>query len=442
MTDIYFQGFWRMDWGLGSPNKTAAFIAILMVAVWGFSYIRKWGFWMAVVLLTALGICLIHTFSRGGLIAAAAGLAILAWQAPRPWPRSRMFAVGISAWVIIGFSVFVQAHERYGQGVVQEDRSITNRIALWKSAPGMMVDAPEGWGIGRSGISYMHWYQPIERHERYRTFVNSHLTWLVEFGWSGRFLYLAGWGWIFLLCWPTRGAQALAIPLAVWISFGVSAVFSSIAESPWLWIIPALTVIFAIAFRLRKRLWPAPIFFVFPMLLSLLLCLALFFVGRTMNSSVKKQGEVVIFGVGKPEYLVFADTAVVGKNYPRVLRQCAEKMSLPTMVITESPSALMETKDTNIMLAGLGVSIPPETLRGVFAANQQVLVVNPRMFPEQIGLSALEGGRVSVIFGEFAQTDTLPNWSKIASVEKLPGIGDFLPDWPLNLFHNASTANE
>jgi len=29
-----------MDWGLGSPNKTAALIAMLMVAVWGLAFIR------------------------------------------------------------------------------------------------------------------------------------------------------------------------------------------------------------------------------------------------------------------------------------------------------------------------------------------------------------------------------------------------------------------
>lgn len=442
MTDIYFQGFWRMDWGLGNPNKTAALIAILIIAVWGFAYIRKWGFWLAVVLFTAMGICLIHTFSRGGLIAAAAGLAILAWQAPRPWKKRRMIALGISAWAIIGFSVFVQAHERYGQGVVKEDRSITNRVALWKSAPAMMADAPGGWGIGQSGISYVRWYQPVERSEPYRTFVNSHLTWLVELGWIGRFLYLAGWGWILLLCWPTKNAQALAIPLAVWISFAVSAVFSSVAESPWLWIIPVLTLIFAIAFRFRRNLWPKATLFALPAGFALALCFLLFFIGRTMNSPVKKQGEVVVFGAGTPEYLVLIDTSVLGQNYHRILRQCAEKANLPTIGMTEAPSSLMGREDMKIVLAGINGTSSIEALRDVFAGKNQVMVVNPKLLPEQIGLLAGQGNRVEVIFGEFAQAGTLPNWSKVASVKKIPAIGDFLPDWPMNLFQMQSGTNE
>jgi hypothetical protein len=69
MNDIFFNGTWRMDWGFGNPNKTAAFIAILMIAVWILAYIHKWGFWIALVAFTGLGICLIHTMSRGGLVA-------------------------------------------------------------------------------------------------------------------------------------------------------------------------------------------------------------------------------------------------------------------------------------------------------------------------------------------------------------------------------------
>lgn len=442
MTDIYFQGFWRMDWGLGNPNKTAALIAILIIAVWGFAYIRKWGFWLAVVLFTTMGICLIHTFSRGGLIAAAAGLATLAWQAPRPWKKRRMIALGISAWAVIGFSVFVQAHERYGQGVVKEDRSITNRVALWKSAPAMMADAPGGWGVGQSGISYVRWYQPVDRSEPYRTFVNSHLTWLVELGWIGRFFYVAGWGVILLLCWPTKNAQALAIPLAVWVSFAVSAVFSSVAESPWLWVIPVLTLIFAFAFRLRRNLWPKPILFALPAGFALALCLVLFFTGRTMNSPVKKQGEIVVFGAGTPEYLVLVDTSVLGQNYHRVLRQCAERANLPTIGVTEAPSSLMGREDVKIVLAGINGTSSIEALRDIFAGSNQVMVVNPKLLPEHIGLSTGQGNRVEVMFGEFAQAGTLPNWSKVASVKKLPAIGDFLPDWPMNLFQISSNTNE
>lgn len=41
MSDLHFHGIWRMDWGLGNPNKTGALIAILMVAVWMLTLLRR-----------------------------------------------------------------------------------------------------------------------------------------------------------------------------------------------------------------------------------------------------------------------------------------------------------------------------------------------------------------------------------------------------------------
>lgn len=140
--DIYFHGFWRMDWGLGNPNKTAALIATLMIAVWALAYIRKWGFWIALGLFTGLGICLIHTFSRGGMVALGAGLLPLLWQAPRPWPWKQIAATAAAVWIMTGVSVFLQADNRYLQGLIKEDRSITHRLEIWEKTPRMMVDAP------------------------------------------------------------------------------------------------------------------------------------------------------------------------------------------------------------------------------------------------------------------------------------------------------------
>ncbi|MCX6963190.1 MAG: O-antigen ligase family protein [Verrucomicrobia bacterium] len=167
MSEIFFQGFWRMDWGLGNPNKTAALIAILMVAVWSLAYLRNRLFWVSLVLFSALGICLVHTFSRGGMVAAFCGLIPLLVCLRRPLPMKRIVGVVAAFWLIIGASIYLQAHERYGQGVVQEDRSISNRFVLWKAAPTMMVDAPGGWGFGQSGKAYMDWYQPLDRNESY-----------------------------------------------------------------------------------------------------------------------------------------------------------------------------------------------------------------------------------------------------------------------------------
>src|SRR5690606_25281879 len=144
-----------------------------------------------------------------------AGWLVLLWRAPRPWPWSRLLAIIASVWVILAFSIYLQAHERFGQGLVHEDRSITNRLVIWKQARRMMVDAPGGLGIRNSGNAYGQWYQPLDQHELYRTLVNSHLTWLVEVGWPLRFLYVFGWVTAVVLCWPWHGRKWFSIPLGI-----------------------------------------------------------------------------------------------------------------------------------------------------------------------------------------------------------------------------------
>ena len=175
-----------------------------------------------------------------------------------------MAGVVASVWIIIGFSIYLQAHERFGQGVVQEDRSIINRLDLWKYAPAMMLDAPGGWGAGNSGKAFMEWYQPLDRNEPYRTMVNSHLTWLVELGWPGRFLYLAEWLAIFVICLPNARSRWLAVPLGIWLAFFVGAIFSSVAEEPWVWVLPGLALLAAVAWRMKTAVWPRPAAWMFP----------------------------------------------------------------------------------------------------------------------------------------------------------------------------------
>ncbi len=255
MEGIFFNGIWRMDWGLGNPNKTAALIAILMVAVWGLAYLRRWGFWLALVMFSGLGICLVHTFSRGGIVAAFFGLFPLVLVVWRPWPWSRIIGIVVSIWIIVAALIFLQAHKRYGQGVATEDRSISNRFEIWKAAPTMMADAPGGWGMGQSGRAYMNWYQPLDNNESYRTLVNSHLTWLVELGWIGRFLYLTGWFAVFVLCFPSAQARWMAVPFGIWVAFFVGAFFSSVAESICLWVVPVLALTAVLVWRIRHRVW-------------------------------------------------------------------------------------------------------------------------------------------------------------------------------------------
>lgn len=431
MGDIFFNGVWRMDWGLGNPNKTAALIAMLMVAVWGLAFIRRWGFWVALVGFTVLGGCLIHTFSRGGLVAAFIGLVPLLVFAPRPWPMRRLVAVGVAVWAMIGFTFYLNAHERYGQGVAKQDRSITNRLHLWKHAPIMIVDAPSGWGLGNAAKSYMRWYQPIDDTESFRTFVNSHLEWLVEFNWPMRFLYIFGWVAVLLICVPSRGSPWLAVPFGIWIAFGIASIFSSVAESPWLWILPGIGLLSALGWRTVKRQWPRPLSWAFPVVAAVLGCLALLILGGS-GKQVEGSGTRVVLGQGSPIlWLVADEQALGGDRFAKTLRAALAEYDKPPAVgvvwsLRDLPEDLLSA--VVIVTGNTPVENYADCLRVVGAAKRTVLL-SPKCYPQQAGIEAGTQSGVA-IFGEFSQSPFLSAWEETGRVQRVAGAGDFFPSWP------------
>jgi len=413
-----------MDWGLGNPNKTAALIATLAVAVWSLAYVRSWLFWVSLVGFSVLGVCLVHTFSRGGLVAAFCGLVPLLIALHRPWAWTRIVAVVIAVWVIIGASIFLQAHERFGQGIAQEDRSISNRFVLWKAAPTMMVDAPSGWGLGESGKAYTDWYQPLDRNESYRTLVNSHLTWLVEFGWLGRFAYLAAWIAVFVICFPSRNAPWLSIPFGIWVSFFVGAFFSSVAESPWLWIVPTAALLWVVVWRARTRVFPERKWLLLPLPTALVLCLAI--ATFAPRSAFHREGSSLVVGPTPPKRWIVIDKKVLGNSFPRPLRTALAKNSALSCALVANIDDLPASGVSDLIIAGTiqGKPISSEKLKSL----ESITLVNPTFPP--ISLPLAKETTLRVIIGEFAQSASASDWESIAKVENLPGVGDFVPNWP------------
>lgn len=435
MDDIFFNGVWRMDWGLGNPNKTAALIAMLMVAVWGLASIRRWGFWAALSAFTVLGGCLVHTFSRGGLVAAFLGLVPLLLCAPRPWPMRRLVAVGVAVWAMIGFAFYLNAHERYGQGVVQQDRSITNRLHLWKHGPLMVVDAPGGWGLGNAAKSYMRWYQPIEDTESFRTFVNSHLEWLIEFGWPLRFLYLFAWAAVLLVCMPRRGNSWLAVPLGVWVAFGVASIFSSVAESPWLWILPGIALLSVLGWRIARHEWPRPVSWIFPVGAAALGCVSLVLVGGG-GTPIKGSETRVVLGNGMPTFWLVADERVLGGDrFAKTLRQALNKHEkAPTVGVVWSARELpTDLTGAVVIISGAGLADGSAECGRILENARHTIFLSPGCYPQEAGFDAgLHSG--VALFGEFSQSPFLSAWEETGRVERIAGAGDFLPTWPELIF--------
>ncbi len=417
-----------MDWGLGNPNKTAALIAILMIAIWILAYVRKWGFWAALVFFIGLGVCLIHTFSRGGLIALFAGLIPLIVVFPRPWLARRVIAIALGCWIIIGTAIFFNADDRYSQGIVREDHSITNRFEIWKSVPRMIIDAPEGWGLGKSGIAYTQWYQPVDNNELYRTLVNSHLTLLVELNWLGRFVYISGWIVLFLLCWPTLSARWLSIPFGIWLSFAVSATFSSVAESLWLWIVPILSLLWVLAYRIKQKCWPRLRYWKIGLGTAIATYLALLILGILKHSVIHKKDGQIIYGNQTPNTWILVNTKIIGKDYGHTFREAIQKASVYNVGFIENSAQLPSVAGKELILMG---KLPRKD--SAINSASSLLIVNPEFSPTDIGIDQEHNRKIRVMAGEFSQLPFLEDWKRTGNVQFITGCGEFLPGWPSKL---------
>lgn len=233
----------RLQLGFANPNKAGCLCAEMVLI--GIALIilcgrRWWAVALGSVWAVASFILLVLTESRSGLVACVAGTAVLLLSRARRLFSWKRIAVAVAA-VAVAFGIMAATGlvERFTTKLVDTtNESDSFRLNVWRAAPKMMVDSPRGWGLGVSGRAYTSWYQPPNEFKVVRTLVNSHLTWLAEFGWAGRFLYLTllfGALW-YLLQVSRRGGNPL--PAALLVSLCVAGCFNSVMESPVLWLLP------------------------------------------------------------------------------------------------------------------------------------------------------------------------------------------------------------
>jgi O-antigen ligase len=165
--------------GPASARPATARIARLLLAA------------MAIASEVWLTWALVKTYSRGALAGwGAAGLLMLGvcawrvWRAPQPGSfRGLLLAGGLRLLLLLVCLGFSGGFERVAPEYVGADKSVLNRLDLWKGGLELVAIRPlRGWGWGNAGQSFMNWTQPIGRNEGYKSMVNSYLTVAVEGG--------------------------------------------------------------------------------------------------------------------------------------------------------------------------------------------------------------------------------------------------------------------
>lgn len=230
-----------------NPNKTAAIfveLALCALAAALVAWRRRRVFFAAVsaVGCVAAAAALSMTRSRGGLLAFVVGAAILFLPVFLGRISVRGIVAGVIAAVLIAISLFAFSGGRFGKGFLSSQGQRADRRMLWKAAMSMMIEAPSGWGSGRSGAAYVDWHQPDEQPTALTELQNSHLTWMVEHGWSWRMGYVFLWTLLAALLLVAAAKDSKPLPAALWMSLWTAACFTHELEEPLLWLLPVVSL--------------------------------------------------------------------------------------------------------------------------------------------------------------------------------------------------------
>ena len=425
----------RWNFGLDNPNKAAAILAFLLLVLLSVAMRagRIWIRWCSAALSLAAGYGLVRTFSRGGLVALLVGAAVLcAGSCKRPCRLRRLLPALLLAVVLAGAAVCTGFAGRLAHSMPSDDASVGNRLAVWRAVPAMIVDAPGGWGLGNAGDEYMGWYQPLDRYERYRTLVNSHFTWLVEFGWAGRLAYVCG-----LMLFIGMGIVRLKVrgdplPLAVAAGFVAAAFFSSVAEE---WLVCAIPLAMLLP-MLRTFLFEATVRTRRVALTSALLAGVLLLAGvAALGAAYRPQGSMpmrksydgarLVVGDGELSAWVVVDPEVMGgPSFGRILRGFATTSGGCAYGMARTLAAVPDDV-RHLALCGRAADVGVEELAR-FSALADVRLISPR-HPEKWLAARAEAPHVRVFCGELSRFCPEKDAEGLTVVS---GAAEFIPDWP------------
>jgi len=262
---------WSLFWE--NPNYTAAFLACLLGWLWWaqrslsleFKFKRLALGALIIVYAVELGVwfLLAKTYSRGGLVAAVAGMVFFfgfhglrgtgkVAQTFLSVPILKRLRIGtdrnVCATLIIRIAIIavicvaVGFAPRLSPAYAMQDNSVLNRFEMWKGAMTMMHDSPfHGWGRGLGGVAYVNWYQPLEASQRPVGLVNSYLEIAVEQGTHVLFVVLACAVAFVLMAIKLRKRHTWALGAgSVLVAWFTANLLTSLWADVYLWMLPGV----------------------------------------------------------------------------------------------------------------------------------------------------------------------------------------------------------
>jgi hypothetical protein len=227
------------------------------------------------------------------------------------------------------------------------------------------------------------------------------------------------------------------VPLSIWVSFFVTAIFSHVAESLWLWVLPLVALVVVLAVRWRNALWPRTLAWWGALTASILIVACVTVCGMMASGfHVHGSRHLVKVGQGDAGIWIVLNTGMMGDHYGKAVRRYMEDhpLTLPVTMV-DSIQNLPQGHQGLVVVSG---SVPVPGLR-LLRSEGRLMLVNPNFFPQEAGISSTQV--VSVLFGEFSQSPSIQAWQSVGRVQTMEGVGDFIASWPEFVFNSGAVSS-
>ena len=404
----------RATFGFSNPNEAGALFAMIALAVWLFPGRSRWAMALKAMVAMAAVIMLSMTASRGALVALLAGGAAWWLAAGRPFYRRWWPIVAVAALLLVALVTFPGTMGKRLARSSSQEPSLVSRMEVYRAVPKLLVSAPGGWGSGQAATAYENWFQSDNDIRHYKNLLSTHGTWMVEWSWLLRFLYLMAWGVVLFLAWR------VPVVFGIWMAWGTACCFSHVGKEWGLWVIPVIALIPVFWSRrntdqmLSWRQWLGV------GVTALTGCLLLALLGMSGNTIRKSTHSIV---VGKGGDLFYRpDERVMGSAWGKIMRSRGD------ISVATDWEGLKQQGSGRIVFSGeapvsAGASLPEGSL----------LWINPPPKLDDAQKKAVLSARKSLfLWGQF-RTDANPMalraWAAQSGVAwvDLPGAGLYVP---------------
>ena len=416
-----------------NPNLFACLLCLTLLSLLWFLTLRSplkaivWPF-----LLLAFG-ALLLTASRGGVLALVVGLAVLF-----PFSKIQTFKVQlISAYICIlllsGAVLWISDDAaRLFKSIDMTDGSVARRILIWKSVPGMLITAPEGWGLGNAAQAYQQWFQLDDNYLQLKHLLNSHFTWMVEISWWWRGAYVAGWTLIGVyLCINAQSCSVSRVGLAVWLAFAVASSFNATAHELTLWLIPLGWLALSLAIRRNWATLKKKIFWISSILTTLVALVTIYIMavqfGDGSSGVIRYQKGVITLGSRhQPADLLWIQPQpeILGKFYGNQFRNLSRAGKTICILGSAQVSSPIDLSQSLVVVChSLAIAesvahvMPVET-------KYQLLVLNPQADELLENFKLPQDTRIFM-----GSLNPVPSENVYPDIVVLPGVEHYIRDW-------------